>query len=176
MSAEPTIGVVLGFGKSRARCNISLELKRFAIEFLNPDKKEWVRPFEWLGVVRTDFEAALVTVDAADVERLIKGMAYKTFLSTRYWNEVRGIVAVRDKQQCRDCQERSSHWVSLEVHHLTYEHHGLEHLHLEDLITLCPVCHALREGHEVDAILSEYHIERAKAPLGIPDFAELSRD
>ncbi|WP_416212660.1 HNH endonuclease [Nostoc sp. DedQUE04] len=30
---------------------------------------------------------------------------------------------------------------SLQVHHLTYENHGKEHEHLEDLITLCDDCH-----------------------------------
>lgn len=30
---------------------------------------------------------------------------------------------------------------NLQVHHSTYKHHLIEHLHLEDLLTVCRKCH-----------------------------------
>lgn len=66
---------------------------------------------------------------------------YKTFLSSRYWWQCRNKVLERD-QRCINCGSTCN----LEVHHLTYEHHGDELNHLEDLVTLCHACHAITHG------------------------------
>lgn len=62
---------------------------------------------------------------------------YQQFLETAYWADVRSRVLARDKH-CQYCG-KSNH---LQVHHLTYQHHGKEHEHLEDLVTLCQQCHS----------------------------------
>jgi len=73
----------------------------------------------------------------ASIDRL-KGMDYQDFLSTFYWEIVRKYKMVRAGYKCELCNENGV----LHVHHKTYEHHGEEHSHLEDLIVLCKDCHA----------------------------------
>lgn len=62
---------------------------------------------------------------------------YSEFLQSDYWLQVREWIIERDNHTCQHCG--TSYY--LQVHHLTYEHHGKEHLHPEDLITLCRSCH-----------------------------------
>jgi hypothetical protein len=69
---------------------------------------------------------------------------YQEFLLGDYWQDVRTQVLKRDGHKCQSCGSRKN----LHVHHLTYEHHGEEHLHLDELQTLCSVCHAVE--HESD--------------------------
>ena len=69
---------------------------------------------------------------------------YEAFLQSRFWRECKQKVMARDHNECRNCQSQKH----LEVHHLSYKHHGDEFNHLDDLVTLCHVCHALCHGHE----------------------------
>jgi hypothetical protein len=69
---------------------------------------------------------------------------YEIFLLSDYWQGVRQQVLERDSHTCQACGATSH----LHVHHLTYAHHGEEHLYLEDLITLCKHCHAKEHGIE----------------------------
>ncbi len=62
---------------------------------------------------------------------------YKSFLLSVYWQRVRLLILERDNFQCVKC----SNLKYLQVHHLTYKNHCWEHLHLEDLITVCSNCH-----------------------------------
>lgn len=62
---------------------------------------------------------------------------YSLFLKSKYWKKVRKTVLTRDGFMCRKCGYKKK----LQVHHLSYEHHNYEHLHLDDLITLCKKCH-----------------------------------
>jgi len=63
---------------------------------------------------------------------------YQKFLTSNYWRKVRAKVIERDRKKCRLCGAAKF----LQVHHKTYKHHGKEHLHLGDLITLCRKCHS----------------------------------
>jgi replicative DNA helicase len=62
---------------------------------------------------------------------------YQDFLKSDYWKHCRNLVLERDEYRCIQCGATNE----LEVHHLSYEHHGDELNHLEDLITLCQGCH-----------------------------------
>ena len=62
---------------------------------------------------------------------------YKTFLASPYWANVRAAVIMRDGRRCTKCGITKD----LQAHHKTYAHHGSEHLHLGDLVTLCKRCH-----------------------------------
>jgi hypothetical protein len=62
---------------------------------------------------------------------------YLKFLKTPYWNEVKTIVLDRDGHKCTKCNSTKF----LHVHHTTYRHHFNEKDHIEDLITLCDMCH-----------------------------------
>ncbi|MHC5819384.1 MAG: HNH endonuclease [Nostoc sp.] len=61
---------------------------------------------------------------------------YRRFLESEYWGQVRDAIINRDKV-CQKCGSSQS----LQVHHLTYKHHKDEMNHLDDLITLCRICH-----------------------------------
>lgn len=62
---------------------------------------------------------------------------YQEFLNGDYWQTVRKVILERDNYTCQHCGATRN----LQVHHLTYEHHGREHLFPEDLLTLCRSCH-----------------------------------
>jgi hypothetical protein len=53
----------------------------------------------------------------------------------------------------------------LEAHHVTrdrdgsYVHHGSEHLHLDDLMTLCAICHRVEHDQIVRAVIAEWEME-----------------
>jgi replicative DNA helicase len=64
---------------------------------------------------------------------------YKEFLNSDYWKQCRKLVLERDEYHCVECGATNQ----LEVHHRTYEHHGDELNHLEDLVTLCQGCHKI---------------------------------
>jgi len=87
----------------------------------NPCKKKWYKP-------------------VLNADHLI-GKSYFDFLDSKYWKIVREMVLKRDNNQCRICSTKTG----LQVHHDTYKNHFNEHLHLEDLLTLCGDCH--KEHH-----------------------------
>lgn len=60
---------------------------------------------------------------------------YGQYLLSEKWRYLRMRVVWRDKAMCRVCGSRKG----LEVHHKTYFRLGNERL--EDLVTLCSVCH-----------------------------------
>lgn len=66
---------------------------------------------------------------------------YREFLLTDYWKAVRKKVLRRDGYKCVICKSN----IQLQVHHDSYKNHYKEHLHLEDLMTLCKKCH--KEHH-----------------------------
>lgn len=68
---------------------------------------------------------------------------YHEFLQSDYWKYVRAQIIERDNNCCQECGTK----YNLQVHHLTYENHGYEHEHPEDLITLCRGCH--EEAHSI---------------------------
>lgn len=63
--------------------------------------------------------------------------SYSQFLQSDYWLAVRKSALHRDQYTCQKCGSKNN----LHVHHITYEHHGEEHLHLNDLTTVCEACH-----------------------------------
>jgi DNA replication protein DnaC len=70
--------------------------------------------------------------------KLYRALPYEEFLRTDYWASVRdGLIAKVGK--CQLCSTLSG----LRCHHNSYEHHGSEHLHPEDLTVLCERRHML---------------------------------
>lgn len=75
-----------------------------------------------------------------EVKKAILKMDYYDFLQTPYWDGIRSYKLKRAKYCCELCGGKGI----LNVHHKTYEHHGLEHLRSvtdKDLIVLCKDCH-----------------------------------
>lgn len=71
------------------------------------------------------------------VKKRILSMDYQDFLRTPYWATVAEMVRKRDNYKCQECGSMEN----LNVHHKTYENHGDEIHHIEDLICLCQKCH-----------------------------------
>lgn len=72
-----------------------------------------------------------------EAESIIKGMKYREFLTTPYWQAIAMFIRKRDGRRCQMCGATRK----LHVHHKTYEHHGDELHHLDDLMCLCEDCH-----------------------------------
>lgn len=79
--------------------------------------------------------------DREELKRNLRAIRYEKFLLTRYWNEVRTAVLEINHYRCRECPSTAS-----QVHHPHYDFHGEEHLHLNELVPLCGVCHAATHG------------------------------
>ena len=72
--------------------------------------------------------------------RRIKKMPYQDFLKTRYWDAVSYYVKHVNDKTCNRCRATRTR---LEVHHKTYDNHGLEHKFWKsDLECLCHDCHS----------------------------------
>jgi 5-methylcytosine-specific restriction endonuclease McrA len=65
-----------------------------------------------------------------------KDIDYATYLKSSQWREIRRQALAWAFHRCERCGSKPT---DLEVHHLTYERLGDEHLH--DLEVLCPPCH-----------------------------------
>lgn len=70
--------------------------------------------------------------------------AYRCYLASEHWRNIRDEVLVRDRWACQDCKATKY----LAVHHLTYERLG--HERLSDLETLCRSCHYQRHFEGFD--------------------------
>jgi len=78
---------------------------------------------------------------------------YQTFLKSDYWKEVRKMVLKRDGHKCRICFRDKR----LHIHHETYKHHFNEKNYLDDLITLCWMCHKDWHHNVPDFIKDRMH-------------------
>jgi 5-methylcytosine-specific restriction endonuclease McrA len=82
-------------------------------------------------------EAKRLTKLPYETTEQLRKLSYKEFLQSKYWKLVRKKVLARDHNACVICKST----IKLHVHHDTYKHHYNELKHLEDLMTLCSVCH-----------------------------------
>lgn len=74
------------------------------------------------------------------IQEVVRSLSYSDFLKTPYWDGVRNYKLRRSGYKCELCSSNKT----LNVHHKTYENHGLEHLRSianKDLIVLCKDCH-----------------------------------
>jgi hypothetical protein len=138
-------------------------VKLFIVNYLNP--KVTLNPMygqdHWNILCR---EAE--NLDWAVVHDLILRLDYENyFLWTLYWRIVADKVKARERHSCQKCGGKSAD-DALEAHHKTYEHHGSEHLHLDDLQTLCSVCHCVEHGLLVQAAIREWEAnQKNQSPL-----------
>ena len=74
------------------------------------------------------------------IQDAVRSLSYSDFLQTPYWDGVRNYKLRKSGYKCELCGKSGI----LNVHHKTYENHGLEHLRSianKDLIVLCKDCH-----------------------------------
>lgn len=114
----------------------------FVKKYLSPNApydKEKIERFINQNIVKTQNG-----VDFQVVKNKIRNMPYADFLKTIYWRGVSLFVKRRDGWKCTACGSTEK----IEVHHKTYENHGAETEHLEDLTTLCDNCH--KKAHKME--------------------------
>lgn len=68
-------------------------------------------------------------------------LEYQRYIRSREFKEIRKLVLERDNYECQICKADGNKR-RLTVHHKTYDHLFNEKEHLDDLITLCNVCHS----------------------------------
>lgn len=91
------------------------------------------------------FECLRVVFDE-DYGAELRRMPYPDFLKTNYWDAVRAYKLYKAHYRCSFCNAQAT----LNVHHKTYEHHGLEHEYLDDLTVICKNCHSKFHDKLVD--------------------------
>lgn len=112
----------------------------FIRKYLKPstgDDKERIEQFINRCIIKRQ-----KNVDFEIVANKILNMPYRDFLETPYWKGTALFVKRREGWKCSVCGSTGN----LDVHHKTYDHHGNEIYHLDELTTLCKECH--RKVHE----------------------------
>lgn len=92
----------------------------------------------WSGI----YSKSAICEWSPEEKESLRSLPYLRFLKTRYWKDVSDAVKERDGNKCAYCGSTSS----LEVHHITYNHHGDEFENLDDLVCLCHNCHSKEHG------------------------------
>lgn len=81
-------------------------------------------------------------IDYERVKQHIRQMRYSDFLQTVYWKGVALFVKERDGKACSICGSE----IKLVAHHTSYENHGDEIHHLDDIQCICRNCHSRVHG------------------------------
>ena len=96
-----------------------------------------------------DYEDCYLNVEKTEIEQLRKKLGdnvymanYEGFRRSGYWKAVQKLVLERDHHKCTKCGYPNE----LHVHHHSYDRHGFEHANLQDLTTLCGICHKKAHG------------------------------
>lgn len=132
-----TIGYQMVYDGYKARIKESgYDADDFAEMFLDPDKKADDSGKEYISKLITREVIIDGTFDE-EIAARIKQMPYSDFLKTPYWNIIADLKKAVSGSCVLCCSDKR-----LEVHHPTYEWHGYEHRHFNDLVVLCHDCHA----------------------------------
>ena len=86
---------------------------------------------------RMDEIGLLTSKYKEEIAQRIKLMSYPDFLQTPYWKAISVYLKITRKE-CEICGSK----FALHTHHITYENHGYEFLHLCDLQVVCGTCHS----------------------------------
>lgn len=82
-------------------------------------------------------------MDYGKIKAHIRNMPYQHFLQTTYWISIATCIKRAARKKCERCGNENT---ELHIHHKTYENHGDELHHLDDLVCLCGKCHAETHG------------------------------
>jgi hypothetical protein len=109
----------------------SRNIDHFIEAYLDPEK-QWKSDITW-----RDRWNSIRWIDSPEVREAIDELPYSEFLKTPYWKAVSMKAKQKANYRCQMCNEGGL----LHTHHRTYDNHGAEHLHMDDLIVLCERCH-----------------------------------
>lgn len=108
--------------------------------YLNPEKQWNSKTSVWQKMQNITTRG----VNYESIAKYIKGIDYHDFLLTPFWKAI-AVKKLKDANfKCQLCSAGGQ----LNVHHSTYEHHGYEQFHLNDLIVLCNECH--KHHHKIE--------------------------
>jgi hypothetical protein len=93
-----------------------------------------------------------VTRDRSEFIGRNKLSCYPDYLVSKYWKRIRQEVLVRDKFACKQCGSK----IDLQVDHIRYGEWGNERL--EDLHTLCKVCHQKKSKKLLKGKVSKFQL------------------
>lgn len=127
------------YSDTSVTANEPINEKTFIKKYLSPVKKMPKR--KELRKFFFDYQGRNL---GSEVVTHILKMKYSDFLETFYWRAVSLHVKDEAGRTCSICGQRGGY---LDVHHNTYQHHGDEMNHLEDLTCVCRECH--KKIHEL---------------------------
>jgi hypothetical protein len=141
-------------------------VQRFITRWLNPSVRfTGLHPFDQLLDAIAEIEC-----DGYDVADWVRDIDYDgVFLRTVYWKTVSQEVKQRAGRVCENCGRTER----LQAHHITYDHLGSEHRHLDDLLCLCSVCHKLMHNQVIQAVLEQW--ARGRERNSFADDLDLTR-
>ena len=96
---------------------------------------------------------------ALSIGKFFRKMSYDNFLKTSYWKMISFRARELANNKCKVCGEKGK---TLNIHHNSYENHGLEIIHDEDLICLCEDCHQLFHDKQKKAYWNEMKIKKQR--------------
>ena len=110
-----------------------LNTEKYIESYLNPNHSwnEGIKTYRKIQHLSCD------NVYWGDIIDYIKDMDYYDFLKTPYWKEIAEKIKYKAGYKCQMCNSSEN----LITHHRTYENHGDEIHHMEDLICICKDCH-----------------------------------
>ena len=116
--------------RAAARRDFLTETDKFIRNYCRPTSQE---------ASKDDLRVILYAdnLDEPQLQSSIRAMLYEDFLTTKYWKAISSRRKYMDNLICTECGSPDN----LCVHHISYDHHGDERNHFEDLITLCEKCH-----------------------------------
>lgn len=130
--------------------------EEFIFEYLKADQDTGSGSYEKMISVAKD-------LDWEKVKSYILDLKYFYFLKSSYWLIISQEVKRRANWKCScGCRE------SLQTHHLSYDHHGEEHLYMNDLKVLCSKCHQggiHKEGVSIKIAEKKRHMNNKKEDI-----------
>lgn len=92
----------------------------------------------YIGVSPSEIWKLINRSNAGELAYRLKSLKYGDFLRTPYWWVVSTNVKKRAGGRCMLCNSGKK----VAAHHRSYDNHGYEHQHQNDLICLCEKCHS----------------------------------
>jgi hypothetical protein len=112
---------------------------RYIKTYLTPKAKLGFPDAKALGGITSRW---LLDVDTIYLH--IRSLRYSAFMKTPYWMVLSAEIRNRARKRCYLCRRKTDR---LQVHHINYMFHGMEHLRWKDrkfLIPICPECHRMQ--------------------------------
>lgn len=127
--------------------------EEFVFEYLKADQDTGAGSYERMLSVIKD-------LDWEKVRPHILKLKYFYFLRTSYWLIISQEIKRRGEWKCScGCRE------NLQTHHLSNEHHGEEHLYMNELQVLCRKCHQGLHGTSVKVAEKKRHRDNKKEDI-----------